>query len=96
MEQDQKEEVAHLQKKISDLQSEHKTEMKKAKQAAENSVFAHFCFLICFFYFFKVTYACIVYRLHNFEKEDILVLELFTEVRICELNFCHRLILALP
>lgn len=50
LEQDQKEEVAHLQKKISDLQSEHKAEMKKAKQAAENSVLALLQSVLLFYF----------------------------------------------
>lgn len=38
LEQDLRDEVALLQRKISELQAEHKAELKKAKQAAESAV----------------------------------------------------------
>lgn len=60
LEQDQKEEVAHLQKKISDLQSEHKAEMKKAKQAAENSVLA-LLQSVLLLYFLSAIYVFSIY-----------------------------------
>lgn len=59
LEQDLRDEVALLQRKISELQAEHKAELKKAKQAAESAVKYYLNLFAA-----VRNYACIIVEMH--------------------------------